>query len=495
VKANDRVGFVINKEVEQCILGAMMLSKQALSQMIEFLTAENFYYDEHRKIFECAKNLFMADSAVDIITLKDELKKNNWLQEIGGSYYLSELNAKTPTSANVMTHARMLKERYLKWNYYPKLQEVVNKFNDNEGDVFDAINELGGIQNLLSRERTSHTRSKTAGEIAVSFKAQIEKAINADISELFVQTGFRELDNMVLIDRTDLVVIAGRPSMGKTAFGLTLICDALVKCGTVLFISLEMNANAICGRYVSGKTGISYNRSRKGELTEYEFGRVMEVTKEFGAMDIIIEDLAVSITQIENIVDLNVREKNISSVVIDYFQLIKPISDKGKDTRDTDLTQISNALKRIAKKYNVPIFLLTQLNREVEKRQNKRPVMADIRECGGLELDADLIILLNRPEYYGITTYENKRGEVISTDGMAEIIVAKQRNGETGTVILEFDKRRMWFNEDGYSMRLGVVEQSSGFVGIEEQIPGLVLEEQANFDKTMPAIVYGGEPF
>jgi replicative DNA helicase len=425
-------------DVEMAVLGAMFLDRDAVNLAAENLTESYFYKASHRKIFSAMMELFEKDAEIDPISVADVLKRRNQFEEIGGHVYLTEIVNSTPTSANIQYHLDIIKEKALTRMLIHTCEAIIN----------DAYSEDQTIDELLdTAERRifdiSEKRLKKGFDV---IKPIVDRTF-VRIDELYrnnqsgvtgVPTGYKKLDELTAgLQRSDLVILAGRPSMGKTAFALNLARNAAVDHGIpVGFFSLEMSADALVMRLLCTEAKVNMMSVRTGKINQEEMDRLTEHAPKLMNAPIYIDD-----TPGMNVLELRAKarrlkaEHNIQFLIIDYLQLME--GHKGEN-RQQEITHISRSLKAIAKELDVPVLALSQLSRAVESRdKSKRPQLSDLRESGAIEQDADVVFFVYRPEYYGILEFPDT-GE--STHNMCEIIIGKQRNGPTGNVRLTFLK-------------------------------------------------------
>ncbi len=425
-------------DVEMAVLGAMFLDRDAVNLAAENLTESYFYKASHRKIFSAMMELFEKDAEIDPISVADVLKRRNQFEEIGGHVYLTEIVNSTPTSANIQYHLDIIKEKALTRMLIHTCEAIIN----------DAYSEDQTIDELLdTAERRifdiSEKRLKKGFDV---IKPIVDRTF-VRIDELYrnnqsgvtgVPTGYKKLDELTAgLQRSDLVILAGRPSMGKTAFALNLARNAAVDHGIpVGFFSLEMSADALVMRLLCTEAKVNMMSVRTGKINQEEMDRLTEHAPKLMNAPIYIDD-----TPGMNVLELRAKarrlkaEHNIQFLIIDYLQLME--GHKGEN-RQQEITHISRSLKAIAKELDVPVLALSQLSRAVESRdKSKRPQLSDLRESGAIEQDADVVFFVYRPEYYGILEFPDT-GD--STHNMCEIIIGKQRNGPTGNVRLTFLK-------------------------------------------------------
>ncbi len=421
-------------DLEIAVLGALMLDKDALSNAIDILKPEAFYKEAHQRIFSAIQSLFSKAEPVDILTVTQELKKNGELEIAGGAFYVTQLTNRIASAANVQTHARIVLEKYLQRELIRISTDTLQHSYEDTSDVFELLNKAE--QNLFSISQTNIRKDfEHIRPILGKTIKEIEAARNQELSG--VQSGFTSLDRITGgWQRSDLIILAARPGTGKTAFVVTMARNAAVEFNKpVAIFSLEMTANQLVSRFISGETELPADKLRKGELREHEYQQLNSKISRLVDAPIYIDDTpALSIFEFRAKARRLKAQHNISMVIVDYLQLMVS-GQEGKFSREQEVSMISRSLKAIAKELDVPIIALSQLSRAVEQRGgSKRPQLSDLRESGAIEQDADIVMFIYRPDMAGITQDENG----MSTDGMAEIIIAKHRNGKIDSANLMF---------------------------------------------------------
>ena len=425
-------------DLEEAVLGALMLEKDALSTVIDILKPEVFYNEAHKKIFEAIQQLFQKSKPVDILTVTSEMRTNGTLEIIGGAYYITNLTNRVVSAANIEYHARIISQKYIQRELIRISTEIITNAYEDTTDIFDLLdhaekNLFDIAQNNLRRD------TQKMDEIVKQSLATLEELRTKTDGLTGVPSGFTDLDRITGgWQKSDLVIIAARPAMGKTAFVLTCARNAAVdfKKPVVVF-SLEMSSVQLVNRLISGETEIEQEKIRKGNLAEWEWQQLHSKIGTLTEAPLLIDD-----TPALNIFEFRAKCRRLKSqydiqmIIIDYLQLMHG-KGEGGGNREQEIGSISRALKSVAKELEVPVLALSQLSRAVESRpgQNgKRPMLSDLRESGSIEQDADMVLFLYRPEYYGITEDENGR----SNAGVGEVIIGKNRHGETGIVPLRF---------------------------------------------------------
>ncbi len=423
-------------ELEQAVLGAMMLERNAVNEAIDILNPESFYVEAHRRIFSAIHGLFGNDQPIDILTVTEELKKRGELDMVGGPFYISQLTNKVASSANVEYHARIISQKHILRELIRISAETQRDAYDDSADVFDLLDKTE--QDLYAITSGNLKRNyEPMSDLIQGAIANIESAKSKTGGVSGIPTGFVQLDKLTAgWQRSDMVIVAARPAMGKTAFVLSMARNIAVEHKkAVAVFSLEMSSTQLVTRLIASEAGISSEKLRKGELTDAEFTILHQHIARLTNAPIFIDD-----TPALNIFELRAKARrlksqhNVDLIIIDYLQLMTAGGDTRGGNREQEISGISRSIKSIAKELDIPIIALSQLSRAVETRGgDKRPMLSDLRESGAIEQDADIVCFLYRPEYYKI--YEDEHG---STLGMGEVIVAKHRNGALDTVRLRF---------------------------------------------------------
>ncbi len=423
-------------EVEQAVLGAMLLDQDAIPKVEELLKPEYFYEKKHRIIYEAMQYLSANNSPVDTITLFEELKKTGKLEQAGGAAYVTQLVQDISSAANVEFHAKIVLEKWILRKLISTTLEIASRAYQGTDDVFDLMDKAESTIFNITQE--SFKESYKSMDKALKEALEYIEAIHAhDISTFSVPSGYSALDELLGgFQKSDLIIVAARPSMGKTAFALSLARNAAVDFKhSIAIFSLEMSTLQLTTRLISAEARIDAHKIRTGRFKATEGSRISRTADKLSNAKIYIDD-----TPAQTILEIRAKarrlkaEKNIDMVIIDYLQLIDLDRTRSESSREREISIISRSLKALAKELNIPVIALSQLNRAVEQRHDKRPMLSDLRESGSIEQDADVVLLLYRPEAYGITA--DKDGN--PTEGIAEIIVGKQRNGPTDSVKLKF---------------------------------------------------------
>jgi replicative DNA helicase len=424
-------------DLEAAVLGALMLEKDALTTVIEILRPESFYKDVHCEIYRAITDLFDNSEPVDILTVTQQLKKSGKLDFVGGPYYVTSLTNKVNSAANVEYHARIISEQHIKRDLIHISSEIQKMAYEDTTDVFNLLDKVE--QEIFSISDTN-IRKNYADMRSVLREAIDELESKKDQEGLTgIPSGFTELDRITSgWQRSDLVIIAARPGMGKTAFVLSSLRNAAIdfKMPVAIF-SLEMSTLQLVNRLISSEAQLESEKIKQGKLADYEWEQLVHQTAPLSDAPIFIDDTpALSIRELRSKSRRLKAQHDVQLIIIDYLQLMSGETGQGNQgNREQEIASISRALKNLAKELNVPVIALSQLSRAVETRGGeKRPQLSDLRESGSIEQDADMVMFLYRPEYYGITEDETNA----STQGVGEVIISKHRNGGLGTVKLKF---------------------------------------------------------
>ena len=453
-------------ELEQAVLGALMLERDAIIDVQEYVKAETFYLEEHRTIFRAIQSLSVEMKAIDLYTVTERLKSQKELQKVGGAAYLAELTQKVASAAHIEFHAKIIAQKYVQRELIRSATEIERRSYDDEVDVTELI---GFAEQEIFRVSEGNVKRsvQVASDILRKALAQIEEASKTAGEYNGVRSGFTDIDAITLgWQPSDLIIIAARPSMGKTAFVLTMARNMCVELKTpVAFFSLEMSSVQLMNRLIVAETQLNSKDLRTGNLTPAQWTHLESQTVELGRSPLYIDDTpALSVYEFRSKARRLKTQHDIQLIIIDYLQLMTASTPETRGNREQEVSLISRTLKAIAKELNVPIIALSQLSRNVENRGgSKRPQLSDLRESGAIEQDADVVAFIHRPEYYGLTTDENN----MPTAGMAEIIIAKHRNGEVTDVPLRFIKDQAKFVDADSSVTAAVVSQGSNY-GHEE---------------------------
>jgi replicative DNA helicase len=422
-------------ELEEAILGGLMLEKDAVIEVIDILKPESFYKEEHVKLFQSILDLFSNNKAIDILTVTEQLRQNKTLDEVGGPAYLTQLTGRIASAAHIEFHARIVQQKYIQRELIRVSTEIQNKAFDESIDVNDLLDFSEGELFNVAQGNIKKEAAKMNALVKEAI-GRIEDASKHDGGMVGVPSGYTALDRITNgWQPANLVILAARPAMGKTAFVLSMARNMAVEHNKgVAIFSLEMSSIELVNRLISSEAELASNKIRTGQLNEDEWQKLEYRARRLEEAPIFIDDTpAISIFELRAKCRRLKRQHDIDIVVIDYLQLMTgPPESKGN--REQEVSSISRALKGIAKELDIPIICLSQLNRSVESRPDKRPQLSDLRESGAIEQDADIVSFIHRPEYYGFTEDENQ----MSLRGIAEIILAKHRAGSIGDVRLRF---------------------------------------------------------
>jgi len=432
--------------LEEAVLGAAMLEKEGLTKVLDILRKESFYLDAHQLIYAAMLRLFEKSQPVDLLTVTEELKKTGDLEAAGGPYYLVELTNKVASAANIEYHARIIAQKYVQRELIATSTKIIKDAYEDSTDVFELLDDAE--QGLFAIAQQNMSRGfESMSSLAAKAQKQIEELREKEDGLTGVPTGFTEFDRLTSgLQRSDLIILAARPGMGKTALTLSLARNSAMEFQKpVAFFSLEMSALQLAQRVIAMEAEISGMKMRNGQLEDYEWEQLNAALERISEVPIFIDD-----TPGINIFELRAKARrlkmqhDIDLIVIDYLQLMSGGTDNQRGNREQEVSAISRALKGLAKELDVPVIALSQLSRAVETRGGtKRPQLSDLRESGSIEQDADIVGFIYRPEYYDILEDE----EGMSLKGVAEVIVAKHRHGALETVRLRFDAEYARFSD------------------------------------------------
>ena len=455
-----------NFEAEQALLGAILINNEAYSRVSEFLKPEHFYDPVHGRIYAACATLIERHQIANPVTLKPLFEADESLAEAGGAKYLARLAASAVTVINAGDYGRTVFDLHLR-------RQLIELSMEMREQAFDPRLDTSGPQQIETAEQHLFDLA-TTGEYEGGFRSFTEVLTRAiEIAEAAykregkltgVTTGFTELDHLLGgLQRSDLVILAGRPSMGKTALATNIAYNAAKSCkrepdehgqikvvdGAVVgFFSLEMSAEQLATRILSEASGVGSHRIRQGDLNNADFQRVVEANQELAQIPFFIDDTpALSVAQLRTRARRLKRQHGLSMVVVDYLQLLRPSTTKASDNRVQEISDITRGLKALAKELDLPVLALSQLSRAVEQREDKRPQLSDLRESGSIEQDADVVAFIFREEYYlsrlqpdaGTEEHERWQIKMDEVHNLSEVIIGKQRHGPTGTVKLVFE--------------------------------------------------------
>jgi len=423
-------------DLEEAVLGAMMLEQDAVNSAIDILKPESFYKPSHRTIFTAILELFKDSQPIDILTVTQFLKQAGELDIAGGAYYISQLTTRVASTANVEFHARIIAQKYIQRELIRISSDVIKEAFEETTDVFDLLDraENNLFQVAEGNIRKSYDSMSNIMRVAIE---NIEAARKNVDGVSGVPSGFTDLDRITGgWQRSDMIVLAARPGMGKTAFVLSMARNMAVDHGVpVAVFSLEMAGVQLVNRLIASETELSSEKLRKGSLEDHEYQQLHQRIGKLSEAPLYIDDTpALSIFELRAKCRRMKAQHGIDMVIIDYLQLMTGGGDN-KGNREQEISSISRSIKSIAKELDVPIIALSQLSRSVETRGgDKRPLLSDLRESGAIEQDADIVCFIYRPEYYGIIDHPDN----IDTKGLGELIIAKHRNGALETVKMKF---------------------------------------------------------
>ena len=416
-------------EAEQAVLGSMLTDKDAVIAAMEVLKKDDFYREDNKAIFESMVNLYNRPEPIDIITVKDELQSIGKFEIVGGLEYLADLPEKVPTTANVEKYIKIVEEKSVLRNLIRTSNELITLGYDETQDVNTLMDqaEKKVFDLMQDRNQTGYYPIK---DVLIDSFAQLERLYNEKQGITGVPSGFAELDLRTAgFHNSELVILAARPAMGKTAFALNIATNASVRSNVpVLVFSLEMSKEQLVNRILCSEAMIDSNKLRTGKIEENDWVKIVEALDPLSEAPIYIDDTAgISITEIRAKARKLKLEKNIGLIVIDYLQLIQGSGSRRIGSREQEISEISRSLKILAKELDIPVIALSQLSRAAEQRNDHRPMLSDLRESGSIEQDADIVMFLYRDDYYNDES-ENKN--------IAEVIIAKNRSGSIGTAEL-----------------------------------------------------------
>ena len=424
-----------NIEAEQAVLGAMLIKKEAISEVTQILKASDFYRESHRIIFEAMLELFNKNEAVDLITITNQLKKTEQLEKVGGIAFVTSLANSVPTAANVEYHAKIVEEK-------AQMRNLINSATEIAGMGYEDTEDVALVMDKAEKMILEVAAHRNGGDfvpikdILLNTFSKIEQLYESKGGLTGIASGFKDLDKLTSgLQPSDLVLVAASPSMGKTAFTLNIATHVAVReKQAVAFFSLEMSKEQLVQRMLCSEGAIDSQRLRVGELEEKDWTKLISAADRLASAPIFIDDTAgITVMELRSKARRLKAEYDLKLIVIDYLQLMqgRPGKNSG-DNRQQEISEISRSLKALARELNVPVVALSQLSRSVESRQVKKPMLSDLRESGSLEQDADIVMFLYREDYYDPDT-ENKN--------ITDVIIAKHRNGPVDTIQLFFHKQ------------------------------------------------------
>jgi replicative DNA helicase len=432
-------------ELEEAVIGALMVEKDAIVSILDVIKPDSFYKDSHQKIFQAILDLSIRLEPIDILTVTQELRRNDSLEEVGGAVYLAQLTSKVGSAAHLEYHAKIIAQKFIQRELIRVSSDIQSRAFDDTIDVDDLL-DYSEMELFKVAEGNIKRETAPISTLVKDALKNLEEAGKREDGLSGIPCGFSELDRMTSgWQNSDLVIVAARPSMGKTAFVLSMARNMAVDHNVpVAFFSLEMSSIQLINRLLVSESGISHEKIRNGKLTPQEWTQLTVKIGDLQNSKVFIDDTpALSIFELRAKCRRLKAQYDVGIVIIDYLQLMTGPNDS-RGNREQEVSNISRSLKAIAKELNVPIIALSQLNRSVETRGgNKRPQLSDLRESGAIEQDADMVMFIHRPDYYGFN--EDEEGN--SLIGLADIIVAKHRNGAIGDIKLRFRKEQAKFTD------------------------------------------------
>jgi len=445
-------------DIEKAILGALMIQNDAIYTAFDIITSESFYNSEHGTIYNAIVDLSNKGQKIDILTVANQLRANDQLNAVGGEVYLSDLTNRVATSAHLEEHCRIVEQKHIQRKLITAASEIQKRSFDENEDVAELVN-FAEKQIFDVTDTSLTTELQTATNLITESLMDLETRSKSENNLIGIPIGFTDIDRATSgLQAPDLIIIAARTSMGKTALALNIARNIAIEFNhKVAVFSLEMSAKQLSDRLIIAETEIDSHTYRTGKLNGGEWDLIEKKTSILCNDNLKIDDKAgISVYELASKCRKLKRTSGLEAVIIDYIQLMTAGKDF-KGNREQEVSTISRKLKQLAKELNIPIIALSQLNRAVENRGDKRPQLSDLRESGAIEQDADMVIFLHRPEYYGIL--EDDKGN--STQGLAEIILAKYRNGATEIIKLKFIKRLIKFaNYEEYKTEIVLKDYS-----------------------------------
>ena len=425
-------------DLEEAVLGAMLIDEKGVNEVIDILSPEVFYKKSHQLIFESIQRLFRESEPIDLLTVSADLKKNKNFEIVGGDFYLIGLSQKVSSSAHIEYHSRIIQQKFIQRKLITISNEIISKSYNESTDVIDLLDEAESKLYDIAQNNIKGS-SETAQNLVIQAKNRIEE-ISKQEGLSGISTGFEKLDRLTSgWQPSDLIIVAARPGMGKTALALSMARNVSVqKKIPVAFFSLEMSSVQLITRLISSETGLSSDKLRTGKLADHEWQQLNIKVSDLESAPLYIDDSAAL-----TIFELRAKARRLASshgiklIIIDYLQLMNLGSSNKAGNREQEISTISRNLKALAKELNIPVIALSQPSRAVETRGGtKRPILSDLRESGAIEQDADIVSFLYRPEYYGITEWDDDMKT--PSEGQGEFIVAKHRNGALDSIKLKF---------------------------------------------------------
>jgi replicative DNA helicase len=436
------------QDLEEAVLGAILLESSAIDTIADVLKSEMFYSLPNQQIFEAIIKLYNSSRPIDIMTVAHELKQTGNLESSGGNYAVAQLTNRVSSSANIEYHARIIAQKFVQRELIKSSTDTIQACYSDESDIFDTLSKCDLIRDEMLNKITVK-KETTNADLLYSTLLELEKVSDNGEGITGVSSGIAAIDKITGgWQNSDLIIIAARPSMGKSSFVLSIALNAaLYSKVPVAFFSLEMSNQQLMLKQMSINTGIALHKFRKRQLTDLDFQKIHFQADEISETKVFWDDTpGISVTELRAKCRKLKRRENIGLIVIDYLQLMTSGEKRGATNREQEISLISRSLKGLAKEINVPVLALSQLSRAVESRpgiNGKKPILSDLRESGAIEQDADIVSFIYRPEYYGIDETESG----LSTEGLAELIIAKHRNGAVDDVLMHFDKETTAFSD------------------------------------------------
>ena len=424
-------------DLEEVVLGAMMIDKKGVDEVIDILTPESFYKEIHQNIFDAIFKLFQKSEPIDLLTVSNQLKKDGTHEKVGGDFYLISLTQKVSSSAHIEFHARIILQKFIQRSLIKISNEIISDSYDESKDVFDLLDNAESKLYDVTQGNIKKS-SETAQSLVIQAKNKIESISNKK-GLSGIPSGFNKIDKLTAgWQQSDLVIIAARPGMGKTALALSMASNIAIENNIPLaFFSLEMSSIQLITRMISSETGLDSNKLRTGKLEKHEWEQLNIRVKNLEKAPLFIDDTpSLSIFDLRAKARRLVSQKDVKIIIVDYLQLMTAGGNMKIGNREQEISTISRNLKALAKELNIPVIALSQLSRLVEGRTSKRPLLSDLRESGAIEQDADIVSFIYRPEYYKIDTWDDN--DRSSTEGEAEFIVSKHRNGGLENIRIRF---------------------------------------------------------
>ena len=438
-------------DLEEAVIGAMLIDEKGVDEVIEILIPEVFYKKSHQLIFESIERLFKNSEPIDLLTVSADLKKSKTLKNVGGEFYLIELSQKVSSSAHIEHHARIIQQKFIQRKLIQISNEVIQKAYDESTDVLDLLDQAESKLYDITQDHLKKS-SVSAADLVREAKNKIDE-ISKQEGLSGVSSGFEKLDSITSgWQPSDLIIIASRPGMGKTALSLSMARNiAIAHKIPVAFFSLEMSAIQLITRLISAETGLKSDLLRTGKLAPHEWQQLNNQITDLESAPLFIDDTpSLTIFELRAKARRLVSSNDIKVIFIDYLQLMNLGNSTKTGNREQEISIISRNLKALAKELSIPVIALSQLSRAVELRSSsKRPILSDLRESGAIEQDADIVSFIYRPEYYAIENWDDEMQT--PTQGQGELIISKHRNGALGNVRLKFIAELGKFEDiDGY---------------------------------------------